>query len=138
MVKPDMSFGETWRAIVDHVRQSAADGSWDPQPNVIAGDFQTDTVDAPAVIVYMAPGKKFDVQNIYSRVATCTLFVCVSGSEYDDITKAVDPAIALGWSIAAAMDAMPITVRWGREKVELDDVKSDYVTVSVTCEVWYA
>ncbi len=138
MVEGLASFGESWRAIVQHLQQAADTNNWPVEPDqIMAGDWQGEgAVSTPAVVIYMVPGKKFDAQNIYSKVATCSLFVLVDGE--NDITESTDGAVGLAWKIVDALATLPITVRWSnRDKVLLDTVYGDFVVAQVEFEIWY-
>lgn len=138
MVKSIETFGKTWKTIVSHLQEAAGNGDWPVQPDqIMAGDWKGEAnLAPPAVLVYLTPGKTFDAQNIYSRVATLNVFPLVEGDT--DITESTDVAIDLAWKVVAALHSLPFTVRFSdRDRVRLDTVHGNLVVTNVQAEIWY-
>ena len=131
------TFADTWRHIIDAIQQATTAGDWGVDASqVIAGNWQADTEMAPpGIIVYLTPGKLFDVQNVTSQVATISVFPVIDARE--DIVQTTGDVIALGWKVVQVLNSVGLTIRWGREKVTLDTIADGWAASSVKCEVWY-
>lgn len=137
MVNGIVGFGETWRRIVQALRDAAETQGWDIDPEqIVAGNWRGDTVIAPpSILVYLRPGKDFDTQNVYDQVASLRVFPITPDG--DDITHTTDHAVQLGWKIVEVLNKVGLTVRWPRDKVKIDTVEDGWVAGEVRCEIWY-
>lgn len=130
-------FTASWRHIVETLKAKAAERSWPVDPaSIIEGNWRGDTaITPPAILVYMIPGKLFDVQSAHPHVATLSVFAVVPDT--GDVAETTGNAVSLGWKIERVLSRVGLTIRWGRDRVTLDTVADGFAATHVQCEVWY-